>query len=255
MISKTLKEPIVKSIGGAGVHLNDLSKMASWYAELLDMPVQDLDNETPFYLFDMDNGVNLMLDDHRNMSCQDNHPICMMKTPNIEKAYKLVKESGIPIVLDLEHPHPGLAYFNIQDSEGNIIMIQYSDWVNPKPVQQISPNHPIKNHLNSIVIPVQNLNRATEWYSKLLGYPIKPERQDGGPIYWFEMDNGTGILLDDNRNNQDLSSFPTFMLKASNIHEAYSFIQERKIEVVREIQFDHFCMIKDIEDNTIMICL
>jgi predicted enzyme related to lactoylglutathione lyase len=251
----SIKEPIIKTIGGAGLHVNHLEEMVRWYGQLLDMPTNSYDRNNPFYLFDMDNRVNLMLDDHRNMQGETNHPICQMKTSDIDRAYELVKESQIPILREIERPHPGLSYFNIEDSEGNGLMIVESDWENPNPIKQMDPNHPINNHLEAIVIPVKNLNRATEWYSKLLGYPIKPDRQDGGPIYWFEMEKGTGILLDDNRNNQDLDSFPTFMLKATNIHEAYETVKKMGIEIVREIQFDHYFLIKDLEGNTMMICL
>ena len=82
-------------------------------------------------------------------------------------------------MLEPQTPHRGLTYFNIEDCEGNVIMICESDWSNPHPLQPIDPAHPIKNHLQSIVIPVERLNQATEWYSKLLGQPLRPERQDG----------------------------------------------------------------------------
>jgi predicted enzyme related to lactoylglutathione lyase len=254
MIVKTVKEPIVRNLGGAGLKVNNLQKMAEWYGDLLAMPVPKIDPNIPFHIFDMDNRVNLALDDYRNMQDLKKFPICQMKTADIDRAYRLVEESGIPITLEIQRPHPGLAYFNIEDSEGNVLQIIESDWINPESVEPLNPNHPIKNHLNTCIIPVIDLKRATEWYSKLLGYPIKPERQDGGPIYWFEMDHGTGILLDDNRNNQGLKKFPTFMLKASNIHEAYEFVIQNNIEITQEIQFDHFFMIKDLEGNSVMVC-
>lgn len=114
--------------------------------------------------------------------------------------------------------------------------------------------YPIKNHINSIVVPITDLKRATEWYGNLLGHAIKPERQDGGPIYWFDMDNGTGILLDDNRNNDDFDKYPTFMLKASHILEAYRYMQNKNVRIVREIEYDHHFFISDPEGNTVIIC-
>jgi predicted enzyme related to lactoylglutathione lyase len=179
----------------------------------------------------------------------------MMHTADIEQTFAYVQESGIAITLEIQRPHHGLAYFNIADCEGNILTIVQSDWVNPQPQPLINPDHPIKNHISSVVIPVIDLKRATEWYSKLIGQPIKPDRQDGGPIYWFEMANGTGILLDDNRNNQDFGKYPTFMLKSSNIHEAYAVSQESGVKIVRDVQFDHYFMIEDPEGNVVMICL
>ncbi|GEL77702.1 VOC family protein [Tenuibacillus multivorans] len=254
MTIKTVKEPLVKGLGGAALHVENLQMMADWYGELLHMPVPKIDTNMPFYVFDMDNQVDLALDDHRHLEDQTRYPIAQMKTDDIDRSYRLVQESGSTITLELQRPHPGLAYFNFEDTEGNILQMVESDWVNPNPVKPTNPNHPIKNHLNTCIFPVQDLKRATEWYSKLLGYPIKPERQDGGPIYWFEMDSGTGILLDDNRHNQELEKFPTFMLKASEIHEAYEFVKQKNINILQDMQFDHFFIIKDPEGNSVMIC-
>ncbi|PZD96840.1 hypothetical protein DNH61_06485 [Paenibacillus sambharensis] len=252
-------EPIVSNrseitvVGSSIMHVKNLRKTAEWYSELLSMPLNNFDESTPFYEFDMSNHVNLMLDDHRNMP-QEKYPIYMLKTNDIDRSYAFVKDADIPVVLEIQRPHPGLSYFNVEDSEGNVLMITQSDWVNPSPVVPSNPDHPVKNHIRSIVVPVQNLKRATEWYSNLLNQPIKPERVDGGPIYWFDMENGTGILLDDNRNNTDLSDYPTLMLRAENIKEAYQFLVDKGADIVRDIQFDHYFMVKDIEGNMIMIC-
>ncbi|MFB0844232.1 VOC family protein [Paenibacillus oleatilyticus] len=179
----------------------------------------------------------------------------MMRTADIERACAYVQENGITISQDVQRPHPGLAYFHIVDSEGHEIMIAQSEWINPNPVRPIVPDHPIQNRINSVVIPVIDLKRATEWYGKLLGQQIKPDRQDGGPIYWFDMPNGTGILLDDNRNNRDLAALPTFMLKAANIHEACAFVRSTGMKIVRDVQFDHYFIVEDPEGNAVMICL
>jgi predicted enzyme related to lactoylglutathione lyase len=245
----------IKSVGSTILHVQDLQAMVKWYGDILGNPITDIDPEKPFYVFDMDNGVNLMLDDHRFMQDQEKHPICMLTTVDIEKSYTWVKHNEIPIVLDIQHVHPGLSYFNILDSEGNVLMIVYSTWVNADSINPNRSDDPIKNHINSIVIPVTDLKRATEWYGNLLGHAIKPERQDGGPIYWFDMDNGTGILLDDNRNHDDFEKYPTFMLKASHILEAYRFMQNKNVRILREIEYDHHFFISDPEGNSVIICL
>lgn len=246
-------------VKSALLHVHDLSRMAAWYAKLLGMPPQSIDAETPYYEFDMDNGINLMLDDHRSMppdQRRGKHPICMLGTDNCEKAYAAARRAGITILQEMVIPHPGLAYFNVADSEGNAIMIVESNWVNPKPLRQLDCNHPIRNRISSIVIPVNDLSRAAEWYSKLLGQPVVPDRLDGGPVYWFEpaRSNGTGILLDDNRNNRDLEALPTFMIKTEHIREAYTFMANNNITIVRDIQFDHYFIIQDPERNTVIIC-
>jgi hypothetical protein len=68
------------------------------------------------------------------------------------------------------------------------------------------------------------------------------------------MENETSVLLDDNRNNQDLDRFPTFMLKTDNIEKAYAMMRDKGVEIVRDIQFDQYFMICDNEKNSIIIC-
>jgi hypothetical protein len=87
----------------------------------------------------------------------------------------------------------------------------------------------------------------------MLGHAIKPERQDGGPIYWFDME-GTGVLLDDNRNHQEWSRFPSFMLHAPDIHEAYRYMQDMKARVLVDIQHEHHFFVADPEGNAIIVC-
>lgn len=253
--STASKTGIVSEVASAILHVNDLKASTAWYADILNMPLESIDNETPFYVFDMDNRVNLILDDHRNSTYASHHPICMFRTDDIDNAYLRVQQSGIAIALEKQEPHPGLSYFNIVDSEGNVIMIGQSDWVNPNPVQPLESSHPIKNHLHNVVIPVNHVKRASEWYSKLFGQTIHPERLDGGPICWFDMENGTGILLDDNRNNQDLKAFPTFMLKTDNVAQAFKLMQDKGVKIVRDIQFNQYFIIEDHEGNTIIVCL
>lgn len=140
-------------IKSAILHVNNLSDMTQWYAKLLGLPAVQADREIPFYEFLMDNQVSLMLDDHRNQRGQERYPICMVRTEDIEQAYSYAKANGIEMVLEMQRPHPGLAYFNIADSENNTIMIVQSDWVTPAPEMPVHANHPILHHINSIVIP------------------------------------------------------------------------------------------------------
>ncbi|BBI33390.1 VOC family protein [Cohnella abietis] len=245
----------VRSVSGTMLHVQDLSAMAAWYGEILGVTVKEIASEKPYYEFDMNNGVNLMLDDHRFMQDELQHPQFMLKTLDIDKTYAWVKQNDIPIVLDIQKVHEGLTYFNIFDPEGNVLMIIESDWVNPSPIVPNAANHPITNRIQCIVVPVIDLKRATEWYARLLGHSIKPERQDGGPIYWFDMDNGTGVLLDDNRNHRDWGKFPSFMLNASNINEAYRFMQDKKARILMDIQHEHHFFAADPEGNAIIICL
>lgn len=245
----------VSEVGKVMLHVNDLQRSVDWYADLLQIPVPTVSEEANSHLFTMENGVDLQLIHNEGQK----QPICMLKADDIETVYDEARQSGVVIVEELhksERPH----FFTVEDSEGNVLMICQPGYENNEGAHgnaSLPSNaaHSIANHISSIVVPVTDLKRATEWYSRLLGKPIIPERQDGGPIYWFDMPNGTGILLDDNRNNQDLGTFPTFMLKTDHIRSAFHFVQSKGINIVRDIQFDHYFMIEDIEGNTMMICL
>lgn len=257
---------VVSEVGKVILHVDDLQRSVKWYADLLQVPDQTIPENASSYLFAMENGVDLQLIHNK----EQKQPVCMFKVEDIEAAYDEARQNGAVIVEDLQRVERS-RYFTIEDSEGNHLIIgQSSDQMEPsdRPEKDqygsdgfdhrslsSNPSHPIANFISSVVVPVTDLKRATEWYSRLLGKPIIPERQDGGPIYWFEMPNGTGILLDDNRNNQDLAAFPTFMLKSEQIQQAFKYIQSRGINVVRDIQFDHYFMIEDLEGNTMMVCL
>ncbi|QGQ96497.1 VOC family protein [Paenibacillus psychroresistens] len=243
----------IKSVGSAILHVRNLNLMVSWYGDILGTPITEIESETPYYVFEMINGVNLMLDDHRFMQDQAKHPIFMLNTMDIEASYNWAKQNEITINLEIQHVHPGLSYFNISDSEGNVMMIIQSNWVNPNSQQLNELDKPIVNHINSIVVPVTDLKRATEWYAHLLGHVIKPDRQTGGPIYWFDMENGTGVLLDDNRSNGYCEKYPTFMLKGPDIEEAYRFIVSKNIKTLTEVEFDNHFFISDPEGNSIII--
>lgn len=244
----------IRVAGGVILHVSDLPAMTAWYGDILGIPVGETDPERPFYEFDMDNGVNLMLDDHRNVPGRP-HPFCMFKTPDIRRSYEWAQRNGIPIELDIRHVHEGLDFFHIRDSEDNVLMIVQSDWKNPNPIRPYRNDLPIRNRIQSIVVPVDDLKRATEWYARLLGHAIKPERQDGGPIYWFELENGTHILLDDNRHHREWEKYPTFMLNAPRIEEAYRFMKEKNVRILHEIEFDHHFFAADPEGNAMIVCM
>ncbi|WP_169306615.1 VOC family protein [Cohnella pontilimi] len=90
---------------------------------------------------------------------------------------------------------------------------------------------PLENRAASVFVHVTDLRRAAEWYSRLLGLPIMEERLNGGPVYWFDFP-GTHLILDNNGGNRESpewreSMLPRVMFPASDIDEAYRYIQEK----------------------------
>lgn len=254
MNESTTQASVVQEVRSALLHVRDLPATVAWYADLLGLERPKLDPERPFHEFVMKHGANLLLDDHRHDPLPV-RPVCMLATADARAAHAWCGAHGVTTLGDVVDAHPGLAWLDIEDSEGNALRLVQSDWIAPQPPEPARPDHPVEQRLVTVIIPVRDLKRATEWYSRLLGQPIKPDRVDGGPIYWFDLPNGTGILLDDNRNNADFRTWPTFMLKASNIHDAIRFARESGVHIVREVQFDHWFAVEDPEGHTVMICL
>jgi predicted enzyme related to lactoylglutathione lyase len=116
---------------------------------------------------------------------------------------------------------------------------------------------PIENVVGSVFIHVSDLRRAAEWYSMVLGLPLLEERLNGGNVYWFMLEGGTGIILDDNKNNEPDSPRVMFMYKTTDIEEAYRFLADQDINQVYPIERPHsgmaYLIFTDPDGNSIMV--
>ena len=123
----------------------------------------------------------------------------------------------------------------------------------------MSMTSPIQAHISSVFVHVTYLKRSTEWYSRLLGLPIKPERVNGGPITGLILTSKQVLyaLLDDNRNNPKDETHPLFMLKTRNTLKAYEYVQQQGIRIVKEYYEDEavsFFNFADFDGNVLMVC-
>ncbi|WP_423799985.1 VOC family protein [Neobacillus sp. SAB-20_R2A] len=119
---------------------------------------------------------------------------------------------------------------------------------------------PIACKVNNVFIHVSDLKKSAEWYSDLLGLPFNKDEVHS-PVYNVPVTSETGLTLDDHTFD------PGFKLKPSNhvlfnffvkdIDEAYQFIKNKGIIVVKEIErigdFAYFNF-KDLDGNVLMIC-
>jgi catechol 2,3-dioxygenase-like lactoylglutathione lyase family enzyme len=106
--------------------------------------------------------------------------------------------------------------------------------------------HPILRRIPAVFFPVQDLKRATEWYSDLLGRPIVPREHDDG-IYIFDM-GGTEIILDSNI----YGSPSVIMFAADDIEAAHAFCASRPENEVTEIFSDEYISLFHV--NSRMVC-
>lgn len=90
--------------------------------------------------------------------------------------------------------------------------------------------HPILPYMPVVFLPVSNLKRSVEWYCGLLERPMQP-KQDGGGIYYFDLD-GTDLILDSN-----MWGFPPMiMFDTNDIDAAYSFCLEKQYPITGDLQ-------------------
>lgn len=123
-----------------------------------------------------------------------------------------------------------------------------------------SISSPIVNKINNVFIHVSNLEKSVEWYSDLLAMPFNKDNVIS-PVYNIPLTSETGLTLDDHTFD------PGFQLRSSehvlfnffvkDIDEAYKFVINKGITIVREIErigdFAYFNF-KDPDGNILMIC-
>ncbi|MEK4907039.1 VOC family protein [Niallia sp. FSL M8-0099] len=123
-----------------------------------------------------------------------------------------------------------------------------------------SLSSPIACKVNNVFIHVDNLEKAAEWYSELLGLPFNKNNVES-PVYNIPVTSETGITLDDHTFDSGFKLNPSehvlFNFFVQDIDEAYQFIKNKGITIVKEIErigdFAYFNF-KDLDGNVLMIC-
>lgn len=117
--------------------------------------------------------------------------------------------------------------------------------------------NPVKNKVGAIFIHVKDMNRAIDFYSKLLGLPRK-ETAHEGTIYDLTVSGGSGIILDANKgvvSKQDAK--PLFFFDTNDIYKSYEHVKSIKAEIFSKIE-EHgdisFFNFRDSEGNLLMVC-
>lgn len=123
-----------------------------------------------------------------------------------------------------------------------------------------SISSPIACKVNNVFIHVSNLEKSSEWYSDLLGLPFNKDNVES-PVYNIPITSETGLTLDDHTFDPEFKLNPSdhvlFNFFVPNIDEAYEFVKNKGITIVREIErigdFAYFNF-KDLDGNVLMIC-
>jgi catechol 2,3-dioxygenase-like lactoylglutathione lyase family enzyme len=118
---------------------------------------------------------------------------------------------------------------------------------------------PIKNKLGSIFIPVKNLEKSRSWYCRVLGLNVEDCDIHFGHLCQLPME-GVGVILDtmpkwggDQPNGAPAIETPAFMLLTEDLKGSFEFMQQLGVELVTEIEHDHWFVVKDPDGNKLMI--
>jgi catechol 2,3-dioxygenase-like lactoylglutathione lyase family enzyme len=114
-------------------------------------------------------------------------------------------------------------------------------------------DYPIQNKIGTVFIPVRHIEKARDWYCDILGLEA-----DGdipfGHLYVIPME-GTGIVLDSKIFAEDkIYKTPAFHFNTNDIEEAYQFMKDKGVNLITEIENNHYFNFKDPDGNVLMVC-
>lgn len=123
---QTMSSPIHNKVNNVFIHVSNLRQSAQWYSDLLGIPFNSKEVESPVYNIPVNSETGLTLDDH---SLQEGfilkpseHVLFNFYAEDIDAAYSFVKSKDVTIVKEIERIGD-FAYFNFSDPDGNVLMI------------------------------------------------------------------------------------------------------------------------------------
>lgn len=117
---------------------------------------------------------------------------------------------------------------------------------------------PIKNRIGGVFVPVRDIERAREWYNKILG--LEGGEISFGHIYSAPMNGSAGLILDtmpkwrNEDGNVSTYQVPSIQFLTNDIHASYQFLKENNVELLTGIEADFYFVFKDPDGNLLMIC-
>jgi catechol-2,3-dioxygenase len=119
---------------------------------------------------------------------------------------------------------------------------------------------PIKNKVGSIFIPVRDIEKSRSWYCRVLGINDADCKILSGHLCPLPM-VGTGIILDtmpkwggDQPGGAPSIETPAFMLMTEDLQGSLNYMKDLGVDLVTEIEHDHWFVVKDPDGNKLMIC-
>ncbi|GHO65977.1 hypothetical protein KSC_048690 [Ktedonobacter sp. SOSP1-52] len=118
---------------------------------------------------------------------------------------------------------------------------------------------PIENRIRGVFVHVADMQKAISWYSELFNLPPASASHEGTiydmPLKLYEK---PGLTLDANITlTQENGKHPMFQLDTKDIHATYTFLKEKGVELLSEIEdigSVSFVAFKDPFGNVLMVC-
>jgi catechol 2,3-dioxygenase-like lactoylglutathione lyase family enzyme len=111
-------------------------------------------------------------------------------------------------------------------------------------------NSPILHQIAGVFLPVSDVVKAREWYSRILGL------ENGGEILFGHLCclpmEGTPLMLD--TMPKWPGDGPAFIFKTDDIYAAHHFMQEIGVKLVTGIEDGRWFVFQDPDGNRIMVC-
>ncbi|MBY6037710.1 VOC family protein [Fictibacillus nanhaiensis] len=118
--------PIQSHINNVFVHVSDLKKSVEWYAAVLGITINLDAVESPVHNIPVTGQTGLSLDDHTFdpsfHRAPGSGPMFNLFAPDIDAAFEDIKEKKIKILSEIQW-HKEVAWFNVEDPDGNVVMI------------------------------------------------------------------------------------------------------------------------------------
>ena len=114
---------------------------------------------------------------------------------------------------------------------------------------------PIENKIGCVFIPVSDMERAIEWYSRILGTPARTTSHEGR-IYDVPMTGDTGLILDGHKAVTN-SSQPICFFWTGDIRRARDFLRNEGVSFehdVEDIGSVSTLSFRDPDGNLLMVC-
>lgn len=184
------------------------------------------------------------------------HPLIIPLGVNVSKALRYLEAEGLlsehSILEGFPHPSGGNGHRHRQFEEHKEQMRQtvkkYFGYESlPK------EKSPIMNEVGAIFVPVRDIEKARDWYCDLLGMEADGEVLFGH-LYMLPMEKSDVVLDSKIYEEGKTLQTPAFHFNTNDIHASYQFMKDKGVELVTDIQQDHFFNFKDPDGNLLMVC-